>query len=251
MEPSPLSVVPPAAERPISAGEALVGTFTQPGNTFERLVRRPTWWLPLLLVLGSLFGVVSLTTPKIDLERSMRETLEKRAEKTGETVSAQKVEQATAFSKKFAAWSAPIALFVGLLAFFFVGLVLWGTARAFGAEASYGQTLAIWAHAQVVLVFSTLVSIPVILQQPDDSITQDAAQYLVKSNVGAFLPDSLPHFVRVFALSLDVFSFGVLLLLVIGFRRLPGLSKGSATAIPIGLWFVYVLFKTGFAVAFG
>ena len=111
--------------------------------------------------------------------------------------------------------------------------------------------MAIWAHAQLVLVISALISIPLFLQQADASLTQDAAQNVLKSNVGAFLPESLPHFVRVFASSLDIFSFGVLFLLVIGFRRLPGLSKGSATAIPIVLWLVYVLLKTAFAAVFG
>ena len=251
MDATPLQAVPAAEERPIGAVEAVIGTFTQAGSTFSRLMKRPTWWLPLLLLLGAMFASVSVSTPKIDVERTVRESMEKRAEKSGQAVTPQQVEQAMVFSKKFASFTAPIVLFVGTAGFFFVGLIFWGSARAFGSEASYGQSLAVWAHAQLVLVLSALISIPIFLQQPDASLTQEAAQNVLKSNVGAFLPDSLPHFVRVFASSLDVFSFGVLVLLVIGFRRLPGLTKGSATAIPIGLWLVWVVLKTGFAAVFG
>jgi hypothetical protein len=82
-------------------------------------------------------------------------------------------------------------------------------------------------------------------------LTQDAVQQVVKSNVGAFLDPSAPAALRAFASSIDVFSFAVLVLLVLGLRRLPGLSKGAATAMPIVLWLVIVIGKVAWHAVMG
>jgi hypothetical protein len=89
------------------------------------------------------------------------------------------------------------------------------------------------------------------MQLPDASLTQDGVQQVVKSNVGAFLDPATPAPLLAFASSLDIFSFAVLFLLVFGIRRLPGLSKGAATAIPIVLWLVIVIGKVAWRVVMG
>lgn len=239
------------APRPISAIEAVVGTFSRPDFTFTSLMKSPTWWLPFLLLLGTYLGSAILVAPKIDTERTVREAMEKRVEKSGQTVSPQQVERGVEVSKKIAAWSIPISIVFGALAFFFVALVLWGSARAFGSECSFAQVLSIWGHAGLVNACGAIVAILILMQQPNSSLTQGEAAEFVKSNVGAFLPDSIPHFVRTFAGSFDIFSLATLALLVIGFRRLPALPRGTATAIPIVLWAIFVLAKTGWVAVFG
>ena len=74
-----------------------------------------------------------------------------------------------------------------------------------------------------------------------------AAERMVKSNAAALLPEQASGPLVAFASSLDVFSLLTLALVVVAFRRIPGLSKGAATALPIVLWLVYVLVKTGLA----
>ena len=44
--------------------------------------------------------------------------------------------------------------------FFFAALVLWGSAKAMGAEARYTQLLAIWGHADLPNVVGALLAIP-------------------------------------------------------------------------------------------
>jgi hypothetical protein len=237
----------PAAEPAISPVSALVGTFSSPSDTFRRLVARPTWWLPFLLslVLGTLTYVVA--SPKIDLEGTIRESIEK----SGRTVPAGTVERQVAFMQK---WSAVVTggfFVVGTAAFFFVALVLWGAAKMMGADARYAQMLAIWAHSGLPSAIGSLVAIPLFLSVPNGSLTQTAAQKVVASNVGAFLDDSTPAALRTFASSIDIFSFAVLFLLVLGFRRLPGLSKSAATAIPIVLWALFVAGKVAWRAVMG
>lgn len=237
----------PAAEAPISPVSAIIGTFTSSSETFGRLIARPTWWLPFLLslVLGTLTYAVA--APKIDLEGTIRESIEK----SGRSVPAGTVERQVAFMQK---WSAVVTagVFVSFAAvFFLITLILWGAAKMMGADARYSQLLAIWAHSGLPSAISSLVAIPLFLRLPNGSLTQTAAQKVLASHLGAFLDDSAPAALRTLATSIDIFSFAVLILLVLGFRRLPGLSKGAATAIPIVLWLVYVIGKVAWRAVMG
>lgn len=237
----------PASAPGIGAFEAIVGTFTKPSDTFGRLVARPTWWLPLLLsvVIGAITYAVA--APKIDLEGTIRASIEK----SGRSVPAGTVERQVAFMQKWApAFTAGVAV-VGAGVFFVVALIFWGAARAMGGDARYSQMLAIWSHAALPSAIGSLLAIPLFLRMADGSLSQSAAERVLASNVGAFLDDSAPAALRTLGASLDVFSFAVLFLLVLGFRRIPGLSKGAATATPIVLWAVYVAAKVAWKAVMG
>ena len=245
--------VPPAPVEPAPGPTpfgALAGTFSSPAATFAGLVRRPTFWLPFLLWLVGILLVVVISTPKLDMERSFREMFEKRAERTGQSISDQQIREMAARSErpplKAAAWALPFTAGT----FFLVALVLWGGARAAGSEATYKQTTAVWAHANLPNVVGTLVSIPLLASLPDASETQLSMQRLVKSNVGAFLPDDIPAFLSSIASSIDLFSLATLGLLVVGMKRLPAMSAGGGVAVPVVLWGLYVLGKAALAAVF-
>jgi hypothetical protein len=237
----------PAAERPISPVAAVIGTFSSPSETFRRLVARPTWWLPFVvsLVLGTLTYAVAF--PKIDLEGTIRESIEK----SGRSVPAGTVERQVAFTQKWSAAFVAGFCVVVAAAFFFVALILWGGAKMMGADARYAQVLAIWAHSGLPNAIASVVALPLFLRLPDGSLTQTAAERVMVSNLAAFLDDSAPAALRTFCGSMDVFSFAVLFLLVVGFPRLPGLSKGAARAIPIVLWALFVIGKVAWRAVMG
>ncbi|HSB63710.1 MAG TPA: YIP1 family protein [Thermoanaerobaculia bacterium] len=241
----------PAAEAPISPVSAVVGTFSRPSETFRRLVARPTWWLPFALILVFAVGSWLVVTPKMDMDRTIRESIEKRAEKSGRTIPPEAVNRQVEMSKKMMPLFFGIAIAGSAVFFFLPALVLWGSAKAMGADARYQQLLAIWGHAGLPNLLGTLVAIPIFLQLPDTSLTQEGVAQVLKSNVGAFLDPSAPAPLLALAGSLDVFSLYALTLLVLGFRRLPGLSKGAATATPIVLWLVYVTGKVVWRAVFG
>lgn len=242
----------PSAPAPgIGAVEAVVGTFTKPSDTFGRLVARPTWWLPFVLTILATAVSFWVVTPKIDLDRTIRESIEKRLEKSGRTMPPEAIQRQVEASRKMT----PVFLAIGVAAavafYFVVALVLWGGARAMGGDARYAHLLAIWGHAGLPSLVGVLVSIPIFLQLPDASLTQEGAQHVLKSNLGAFLDESTPGALRSLASSLDIFSVAVLILLVLGFRRLPGLSKGAATWTPIVLWMVAVALKVAWKAVMG
>ena len=240
----------PSAPAPLSPLAAVAGTFTRPGATFSALVARPTWWLPLVTWLVVVLASVWVATPKIDMERSIREMFEKRMARTGQTMSDQQVREIAARSDRgparAAAWAAPFTAGI----FFLVALLLWGGARSFGAEARYPQLLAIWGHANLVNAAGAILSLPVLISLPDASETQLSVQRVFKSNVGAFLPETTPAALSSVASSLDVFSLAALALLCLGMTRLPQMPKGAAIGVPLALWLVYVAGKAGFAAVF-
>lgn len=247
----PSPEAPAAAPAPaLSPFAAVAGTFTRPGFTFEALVRRPTWWLPFGLAIVVVAASIWIATPKVDTERSIREMFERRAARTGQSLSDQQIREIAARSDRgpgrATAIGAPTAGVILLL----VALVLWGGVRAFGAEACYSQVLSIWTHANLVNIAGGILSLPVVASLEDASQTQFGIQRVFKSNVGAFLPEDVPAFVGSLASSIDVFSLATLALLVVGLRRLPGISKGAATAVPVVLWALYVLAKGGLAALF-
>ena len=72
---SEASPAAPAAEAPISPVAAVVGTFSRPSETFRRLVARPTWWLPLVLIIASTAVSWLVVAPKMDMDRTIRESI--------------------------------------------------------------------------------------------------------------------------------------------------------------------------------
>ena len=240
-----------AVGAPISPVSAVVGTFSRPSETFRRLVARPTWWLPLVLTIASAAASWFVVAPKMDMDRTIRESIERRAEKSGRTISPEVINRQVEMSRKLMPVFFGVALAGSALFFFFPALVFWGSAKAMGAAARYQQLLSIWGYAGLPNLLGALLAIPIFLQLPDASLTQEGVAEVVKSNVGAFLDPSTPAPLRALAGSFDVFSLATLFLLVLGFRRLPGLSKGVATATPVVLWLVYVIGKVAWRAAFG
>jgi hypothetical protein len=251
-EPAP-GAAPAAPGEPaagISPFAALAGTFTSPAATFAGLVRRPTWWLPVLLWLAGIGVVVLVSTPKIDMERTFREMFEARAAKTGQSLSDEQIREMVARSDRSPAKAAAFALPTSAVLFLLVALVLWGGARASGSEATFGQTASVWAHANLPNVVGLLVALPILASLPDASETQFSIQRALKSNVGAFLSPDAPAFLSSVASSVDVFSLAALALLVVGMKKLPEMPPGAAVAVPVVLWAVYVLGKAAMAAVF-
>jgi len=239
----------------VSAAGAVAGVLTRPGATFAALIRRPTWWLPFVagLLLAALFTVVM--TDKVDLDTAMRQAIEKKTARSAQTMPKPQLDEAVDRAVEFQRKIAPIAptFFAAASAFFFFlfALSLAGAGAAFGAEAKISSYLAIWAYAGIPLLARSAVAVGRLFSAPDASLTYDDLARIGTVGPALLLPKSAAPALVALGSSFDLFLIATVVLLVVAFRRLPGLSKGSATALPFALWGVYLLVRVGFAALTG
>lgn len=236
------AAVPAEAPGPVAA---LTGTFTNPGATFEGLLRRPTWWLAYLVLILAAAASFAAVTLKIDLDKTIRESLDKSAERTGQTMSPAQVERVVEMQTRFRWVAPPMFAFITALILFLFGVFHWLGAKSMGGELSFAGALALYFHASLATALKWVLAVPIALAQANDSINPQQAQHLVKSSVGAFLPEGTSPFLSMLASYVDLFVIATVVLLVVGFRRIKGLSPGAATAIPIVLWVFGALLGAG------
>ncbi|HWC65042.1 MAG TPA: YIP1 family protein [Thermoanaerobaculia bacterium] len=247
--------VPPVSPAPeVSAVAAVGGVFTRPDPTFAALVRRPTWWLPFVagLLIAALFSVVM--TDKIDQDAAMRRAIEKKTARSGQTMPKEQMDAAVDRAVEMQRKMAPFAPTFGAAAFafffFLAALVLAGAGSAFGGEAKIPAYLAIYAYAGIPTLVRSAISVGRLYAAPDTSLTYDDLARIGTVGPALLLPKSAAPMMVAIASSFDVFLLATVALLVVAFRRIPGLSKATATALPIALWALVLLVRVGWAVLF-
>ncbi len=239
----------------VSEASAALGIFTRPSATFTALARKPTWWLPFVagLLVSALFSFAM--TDKTDYDASMRQAIEKRAAKSGQTMPAAEMEKsvdtAVEMQRKMAPYYPTIGAAGYSFFFFLVALVLAFSANAFGAEAKIPVYLAVYSYAQIPLVLRSVYATVRLFAAADGSLTFEQLARLGTIGPALFLPPSPPAALLALVSSLDLAVLATVALLVLGFRRLPGLSRASATGVPIGLYGLFVLIRVCWAALFG
>ena len=249
------TTAPPDSSSEVSAFGALAGVFTRPGATFAALIRRPTWWLPFVagILLAAIFTVVM--TDKIDVDAAMRRAVEKRTERSGQTMTKEQMDQAIdrgiEMQRKMAPYAPTFGAVASAIVFFVFGLVIAGGGSAFGAEAKVPAYLAIWGYASVPLLIRSVVAVVRLYVVPDASLIYDDLARLGTVGPALLLPKTASAAAFAAGSCFDVFLLASLGLLIVAFRRLPGLSRASATGLPIALWGLYFVVRVGWAALFG
>ncbi|MGA2095163.1 MAG: YIP1 family protein [Candidatus Acidiferrum sp.] len=246
------SAVAPAApdEQPsISAFGRIIGVFFSPGKTFEDIVRKPSWLLPI--VLTTLLSVV--VSVAINQRINWREFMSQQIEKSprAANLSAEQKQQQIEAGAKF---TPPFTYAVGflgpILGLLIISLVLWGGYSLLGgASTNFTTSMAITAHAFLTsLISSPLLILTLYLKDPG---TVDLENPLA-SNIAAFLPDESAKWLVALCKSIDVFSIWTMILLAIGFAATsPKKLKGSKPyMIVFGLWAAFVVCRVGWAFIF-
>ena len=252
-----MSTAAPAPSLPeLSPARAVAGVLRSPQSTFAALVRRPTWWLPFVVgvLLSAVFSVVM--TDKIDYDAAMRQAVEKRAARSGQTMSRQQmdeaIDRAVEVQRKLAPFSPTIGAVIYAFVFFAIALILAFSGNAFGAEAKIPVYLALYAHAQIPLLLRSAVALGRLFLAADTSLTFDDLGRLGAVGPAAFLSlRTTPPVVWAAASSCDLLIVTTVFLLVLAFRALPGLSRKTATILPVALWGCMVLLRLGWAAIFG
>lgn len=233
---APVELPPEGPPRSDSFFDRLVGVFVSPGATFERIVRHPDWILPLLLliVLSGVSGLVVFgKLDKDDMARLTRQKMVEQMEKAGRSMSDQQIDQIVEVQSKIAAVSGRVAPFVVVPIWILVASAFYyGLFRAFGAQAGWKQTFSVVTWGSMPAAAKALLVLPVAFFKDSISLVDSAA--VLKANFAIFLEPSAENaWLYGLFVALDLFVIWIFVLRIVGLRRLPGVSKGLATALAI------------------
>jgi hypothetical protein len=246
------TAVSPAAPEPqpqMSAISRVFGVLFSPQETFEDIVRKPGWVLPIALLTILSMAVSFGLNQRMNWREFMSQQIEKSPQ--GAQLSADQKEQRIEAGAKFAPISTYVFGTLGpLLIALIFALVMWGAYSLLGgASTNFSTAMAITAHAFMTGLISSPLFLLVIFLKAPGTIDLDNP---VATNLAAFLPDDSAKWLVALLKSFDVFTFWTLILIAIGFAvTSPKKLKGSKPyVIAFGVWAAYVVCRVGFAFAF-
>lgn len=239
----------PDAQATLSPFARVAGVFFSPGKTFEDIVRKPSWLLPVVLstILGLLVGFA--INQRINWREYVGQQIEK-SPRAAQLSSEQKQQQSEAGAK-----FAPISVYVfgtlgPVLVALIVGLVMWGAYSLLGGiSTNFGTAFGITAHAFLTGLVSSPLFILILYLKPFGTADLDNP---VAANIAAFLPEESAKWLFALCKSIDVFVFWTLILLAIGFAAVnPKKLKGAKSfTIAFSVWAAFVICRVGWAFIF-
>ena len=235
-EPSNKTAPAPA----VSAPARVVGTFFSPVSTFESIAARPGFILPILLWTAASLLVTAFLLPKIDFDRMIRSSIEKR----GQPVPEERIQSIVARQKRMApVLYNVIGVVSPALICLLVTLIYWASFKAFGWDFTFKQGFGATAHAFLPGVLGAFVLLLVLTRQ--ESVDPTAMGDLLRSNLGFLVDKKSSPALHSLLESLDLFSLWSLVLLSIGYAAAARVSRKSSAGVVLTIWALYVLGKAG------
>ena len=237
MTPESEAVAPPPPSAGMSEISRITGVFFEPGKTFEDVAQRPTFIVPLLLVIVCSLVYMTLFSQHVGWERMIRHQME--TNKQAQTQTPEQREQGVQMGAKFAPIVGYAASIVGVpLAYLISAAVLLAMVKIMGAPTRFSQVFAVMSYSGVTgIVFMVLAVAVMFLKNPDDFDLQNPLAF----NLGALLdPNSGSKFVYTLATSIDLFAIWKIILIAIGLkatgRSLSFAGALMAVLIPWAIW---------------
>ncbi|HVS88142.1 MAG TPA: YIP1 family protein [Candidatus Acidoferrum sp.] len=242
-------VTAPGAQTNISAIGRIIGVFFSPKATFEDIVRKPSWVLPVIL-LTILSIVVSLAiNQRINWREFMSQQIEKspRAAQMSPEQKQQQIEGGAKFSPVL---TYAIGLLGPITAALLVALVMWGAYTLLGgASTNFGTAFSIASHAFLTGLVSSPLFILILYLKPFGTVDLENP---IATNLAALLPDESAKWLVALCKSIDIFSIWTLILLAIGFAAVnpKKLKGGKSYTIAFTVWAAFVVIRVGWAFIF-
>jgi hypothetical protein len=231
----------------------IFGVLFSPKPTFEAIVRRPTWILPLMLFVFVGVAATTVITQRVTWRAVIDREIAKspKAQKRLEQLAPEQRDQQLNIQAKYTPYFvyginvlAPFIVAVVAGAIFMVAFNVVG-----GTKIAFKTSLAIYAYAWVPGLIAGLLAILVLFIKDPSTID---VKNIVASNPGALLSDDSPKWLVSLLSSLDLFSFWEMILLAIGYRAADPkrISFAMALGTVVSVWLIYVLLGVGWNAAF-
>jgi hypothetical protein len=239
----------PEAQASISPFGRITGVFFSPKTTFEDIVRKPSWLLPIALLTVLSLAVSFSINQRINWREFMNQQIEK-SPRAAQMSAEQKQRQIEGGAKFSPVFTYGIGLLGPILGALVVGLVMWGFYSLLGGvSTNFGTAFSVTSHAFLTGLVSSPLFILILYLKPYGTADLENP---IAANLAAFLPDESAKWLVALCKSFDIFTFWTLILLAIGFAAVnPKKLKGSKPyTIAFGVWAAFVACRVGWAFIF-
>jgi len=227
----------------------LTNLYIAPSEAFAAILKRPSVWAPLLLVMALNATFTAIWLQKVDSEGFMKARLEesKQGREMPSEQRAQVIEQ-QAKALPYLAWTGPVV--AGVIVAIMAGALVFVFRFFYSSEVTFKQGFSMtgWVFVAVSLVSLPLLLLVIHLKDdwtlnPQDVLQANPSLFVAREDVPAFLYSLLG--------SLDLFSFWMIGLLAVGFGLASRRTFGSALTGVVIPWAIYVLGKAALSGLFG
>ena len=240
------SIESSTAVTPISPAGRVAAAFVSPTALFQDIKRSTSWWPAfLLLVLGG-FVFCFAVQKQVGWAHAYDTILRQNPKQTAQFAQMQPAQAAQAKSMgakvtEGIAWGFPLVI---LLTSAVSAAVLLGTLNfAFGGKARFSELFAVYLYASLPFVLHSLLAAVALFAG------LDSGSFLISnpvgSNPGYYLPPDTAPWMMAIAGAFDLFTFWMLVLLVIGCSIVARVSRASAAVAVVGWWVLLLILKVG------
>jgi len=211
--------------------------FASPTKAFEAIDTKPTWILPLGLLIVVSVVLTQLAFPII--MNAQLENLRNNPNLTPEQIQlyetqfTENVNTQRIITVAAQVIGTPIVFLIVAGIFYFIGNIL------LGGDATYRKVLAVYCWSACILILSAIVNTPLIIIKKSLSISLSPAMLLSGDALGTKLYTLLSKF--------DFFTIWFLVVFAIGFGLIYRFSKGKAFAAVGVAWGIWITISVVFS----
>jgi hypothetical protein len=230
----------------------IFGVLFSPKPTFESIVQKPSWVLPLILILVVSLTVIFLFGQRVGWRSFMirQDQQSARTQKQMEGMTAEQRQNMIDAQTKWAPIITYPAVVLGtfIYAVIIAAVLMLAFNLIYGTKIGFVPSLAIVSHSWVPGIIGGLLAILILFLK--DPSTVDL-EHLVASNGGAFLGDDSPKWMVTLLTAFDLFIFWNMILMAFGYSAADPkkISFGKALGTVVGVWLIYVIVKVGLVAA--
>ncbi|HKW87628.1 MAG TPA: YIP1 family protein [Candidatus Acidoferrales bacterium] len=238
----------PQAPQSIGAFGRIIGAIANPRPTFEDITRKPSWFVPLLVLIIVQCAITVIFSQRVGWRAFMEKQIAQSpsAQRRLEQLSPEQRQQIIDRQAQFAPIFGYVGVIIGVpLVAVIIAAIFMGIFNGIsGAGLDFKTSFGIISHSYMPGLIVALLGILILYIKPPDQID---LQNLVASNVGAVLSSDSPRWLQSLGTSIDIFSFWIIGLMALGYSvaRPKKITMSTGLAWIIGLWVVYVLVKVG------
>lgn len=220
----------------------LIGVLFAPAKTFASIREKPTWLVPMLVLLLISAGVLVAIFQEADFGAMIQEQMAAQG-RQGSAMSDEQQQMA----ERWGMGCVAVTAIGGPLVIWLIVAGIYMVFNLFGGELRYPVSLSVLLYGSMPAGIAGLLSIPVILARDEMSMSELQSGRFLQSNLGFLAPEGASAALTALLSAFDLFSLWGVVLLIIGYHAAARVKKGTAATVVIALWLLGVGLQVGLA----